>query len=285
MRLADVIRHIQQQNGKAIPYFRVTPQLAEEILANNWEHNRGMRRHRVPRIEHDMRCNKWLKTGDPIRVDKFGTLIDGQHRLQAIVNTGITVEMAITIVGKDDYVAIDQSMPRRSSDVLRAEGVTNPLLASAVAMAMVRRGRDGSASGTWSHARISEYYRRNSDAIEWTIQMFGMSIYRRADMLGAVVLCVGQYGRGVMTRFCQSLVDNQFMGKSDPPNVLARWSMKLKLEGKVAARKELFDKTCYVIKAYLEGRKITSLLSITGQGLDRLLGGDIAVAIEGEGGK
>ena len=61
-------------------------------------------------------------TGDPIRFSKTGKMIDGQHRLQAILNSGISVQCVVMRDLADDiFDVLDSGKPRGKVDVLFIE--------------------------------------------------------------------------------------------------------------------------------------------------------------------
>lgn len=71
----------------------VTPEQAQKLLDSNKDRNRTLRAARVARYAADMRKDKWRITGETIRLDEKGLLLNGQHRLEAIVRSGVTVPM------------------------------------------------------------------------------------------------------------------------------------------------------------------------------------------------
>ena len=67
----------------------VTPQRAVQLLATNHE---GQRRIAVPTVNKyaaDMKRGTWQFAGDPVRLDIDGHIVDGQHRLYAIVEAEV----------------------------------------------------------------------------------------------------------------------------------------------------------------------------------------------------
>ena len=66
----------------------VTPEVASQYLRANIV-NRKLRPTVVKRYEEEMRQNSWTLTSDAIAFDEDGNLIQGQHRLNAVVKTGL----------------------------------------------------------------------------------------------------------------------------------------------------------------------------------------------------
>lgn len=72
----------------------VTPEMAAEMLAKN-THNRRLNPQRVSEYARDMVAGKWPYNGESIKVTHDGTIVDGQHRLEAIVLSGVTIETEV----------------------------------------------------------------------------------------------------------------------------------------------------------------------------------------------
>ena len=73
----------------------VTPKKAGEWLRNNFV-NRPVKQDVIEAYARDMRNGKWKTTHQGIAFNDQDQLIDGQHRLMAIVASGITVKMMVT---------------------------------------------------------------------------------------------------------------------------------------------------------------------------------------------
>lgn len=84
---------------------KISPKEAEMLL---FEHNpynyRKINFSTVKIYAKDMKDGNWKENGETIKFDFNGNLIDGQHRLQAIVESGITIELII-VEGLDPNVA------------------------------------------------------------------------------------------------------------------------------------------------------------------------------------
>ena len=109
-------------------YFRdVTPQLASSILAEHNTKNRKVLRSHVAALAKNMEEGTWYFNGDTIRFDNDGVLIDGQHRLMAIVKSGCTIP-CLFVVGLEPNVikCIDIEMkPRNLKNLLEMDFVKN----------------------------------------------------------------------------------------------------------------------------------------------------------------
>src|SRR5437870_5147015 len=90
----------------------VGPELATRWLEGN-VHNRKLREDVVARYARDMKAGRWLLTHEPIAFNKNGdTLVDGQHRLWAVVESGATVAPVLTVIARAFYTAERERLTR-----------------------------------------------------------------------------------------------------------------------------------------------------------------------------
>lgn len=103
-----------------ITKMKVTPEMATKWLENNGS-NRPLRKSLVDYIVKEFAQGKWSLTHQGIAIAKNGVLLDGQHRLYAIVQSGLTVEMWVaTDVPFDSALnfPVDNGQKRTISDVM-----------------------------------------------------------------------------------------------------------------------------------------------------------------------
>lgn len=120
-----------------VEIIQVSPEQASEWLLTRNSRNRAMRHNDIARYARDMQAGRWLFTGEGIKFDWDGVLLDGQNRLQAIFNTGITVPLAVfTNLDPTAQEVMDSGRGRKVKDQFDLRGEKN---ATALA-AIVRRG-------------------------------------------------------------------------------------------------------------------------------------------------
>lgn len=114
----------------------ITPQLAGEWLERNL-HNRRFVKQNYNTCLAQIQSGQWKLNGEPIIFAKDGRLLDGQHRLTAIRDSGITIRSYV-IFDIDDsvFATIDTGRVRKGSDVLSMAGHMNCTKAAAVAKAL-----------------------------------------------------------------------------------------------------------------------------------------------------
>lgn len=101
----------------------VTPKMAADLLASNTI-NRNMRTLRVNRYANDMKAGAWHIGNDAIAIATDGTLLNGQHRLSAVVQSGVAVDMLILRnAAKESMSAMDTGAVRTSADYFGKAGL------------------------------------------------------------------------------------------------------------------------------------------------------------------
>lgn len=101
-----------------IEVVEMTPERAGRLLSKNTR-NRKIRPFHAKNLARQMSQGLWRQDGSPIRVSSDGVLLDGQHRLLAIIESGITVQVVlVTGLGNETMAVIDTGAVRSFADVL-----------------------------------------------------------------------------------------------------------------------------------------------------------------------
>lgn len=116
----------------------VTPEQASQWLERN-THNRKLRTHQVAAMVRDIQEGRWQWNGDSIKFADDGTLLDGQHRLHAIVESGQPVlTLVVSGLAKTTQATMDTGTKRSGADVLKLNGEKNyTVLAAALRSAIL----------------------------------------------------------------------------------------------------------------------------------------------------
>lgn len=103
----------------------VTPEIARTWLAT-MARNRRPRRAVVARYAEDIRAGRWRRTHQGLAFNTEGCLIDGQHRLLAVIAAGSSVRMLVTW-GVEEHAmdGIDVGAGRDGRDVAVIVGATD----------------------------------------------------------------------------------------------------------------------------------------------------------------
>lgn len=115
----------------------IEPAQAEAWLGLN-KRNRNARKAYVSALADVIRRGEWKLNGDAIRFSKDGDLLDGQHRLRAIVEAGIPVR-SVVVAGLDPEAqdTMDRGTKRSIGDIFTIHGITE--------------GKTMAAASSWLH--------------------------------------------------------------------------------------------------------------------------------------
>lgn len=103
----------------------ITPEIAERMLERNIG-NRAPNRGCVLKYSRDMLRGAWRMTGDTIKFDTDGLLVDGQNRLSAVVESGATISfLVVRGLEPDARKSTDIGAPRTMAHILNFEGEKN----------------------------------------------------------------------------------------------------------------------------------------------------------------
>lgn len=93
-----------------------TPEIAASYMKNNTM-NRPISERRVRDYQEAMRRNEWSLNGETVKFAADGTLLDGQHRLLAIIRSGLAQQMLVVSgLHKDNFHTIDRGKARSIAD-------------------------------------------------------------------------------------------------------------------------------------------------------------------------
>lgn len=115
---------------------QITPSMAEEWLKMNsvgGHTNRKFRSTHANTFAAEMRAGQWRLTHQGIAFGTTGRLIDGQHRLTAVIESQTTQPMLVFInAPEDNFDNFDRGASRNLADILRKDASLTALATSIV---------------------------------------------------------------------------------------------------------------------------------------------------------
>ena len=165
-----------QHDGVISQWMEITPAVAKAWLENNFA-NRPLTRDTVKAYALDMKNGKWLRTHQGIAFNDLDELIDGQHRLSAVVSAGVPVVMMVTFglpaktgEGLTTMDCVDRGKPRSVSDQLKIQhGMKDAPLVAAITAAIAMLCND-ERTRRLSVAQTLEIYSLFESAIHFVIK-------------------------------------------------------------------------------------------------------------------
>lgn len=124
------------ETGPRMYVATVTPALAAQWLLLNTV-NRPLSQSRVKQYVADMVNGRWFLDGNPIkfaRTEAGLRLLDGQHRLQAVIDAGIAVQFTIVEgIDAEAMTVMDTGMARTPGNALALQGIPNGKVVAGIA--------------------------------------------------------------------------------------------------------------------------------------------------------
>jgi hypothetical protein len=249
----------------------ITPPIASEYLKKN-NCNRSLRKSTIVRYARDMASDNWDTTHQGIAFDRKGNLMDGQHRLHAIILSGVTVRMHVTR-GVDPRAnnGVDQGINRSTIDILHYQGIHVDYLSVGMVRWMmydIAKGRETVGMGTRAERII--FYKEHQEAISFVLSLFqkgqplprtrissvlaafGRAYYHTKNKMklehAAEIMITGYAGQDETERWLINLRNNLLYLKSIAGEVI---------------RMEIFAKAERALYGYLNGLEVSKTLTPT----------------------
>lgn len=238
---------------------KISPNQAFIWLDQNNTINRRIRLSLVDKYARDMTNGKWVTTGDPISFDWENVLLEGQHRLSAVVKSGMTIEFTI-VRGLDPKSRMVHGIgaARRPADILKILGwQTNNSLVAIVRSIMNGHNKRASIP------EIVDAYETHHEAAEITLAMFP-SIKKRI-VISPVTGPIARAWYSQDYTKLQTFADILYNGladrrrKGDASVILLRdYLLQVPSRGENLTR-EIYGLTETSLSAFLSNQKLTTL--------------------------
>lgn len=249
----------------------IGPEEAATLLKLN-HNNRKRNQNTVIRYASDMAAGRWRNVGDPIRFN--GTrLFDGQHRLAAIVMSGVQLEMyVIDGLTEDDMSVIDTGKPRSLNDTLQWAGAKNVSVTAGVTRRLCGLSNGYSLRDTGLLARMSkseqlEFYEANADIIEWAA-LCGVRLNSRlgngkiAWATGIGYLAMNGAPLASIEAFVTAMCEGVGLTSTSPILSFRRWATEVVVQRKKLRHDELLIATVKAYNAWRNGAEL-KLIKVT----------------------
>ena len=148
---------------------KVTPELAKEWLKSNHK-NRNVSEKRVIAYAKEMKRGAWREdTYEFIKMTKNGRVLDGQHRLHAVIMAGVPISFhVVSDVPEDVHSVLDTGKSRTASDVFSIEGIPNATNTTAIMQKYFLLSSKKSIAGASmitkkSNSQLLSIYRENPE--------------------------------------------------------------------------------------------------------------------------
>jgi hypothetical protein len=167
----------------------VTPSAAKALLNEN-KYNRRVNQRKVDLYTREMRAGRWRLSNDMICISTDGQLLNGQHRLLAVVASGVTIRAYVAYA-----VPVADALPM-DSGTLRSEGAKRNMFFGAengkneVAIARAIAGLAiGDSRFVFSTSELNEIIEENREEIAWAAKVL-CGGKKRKGLTATVIGCL-----------------------------------------------------------------------------------------------
>lgn len=229
----------------------ITPAMAQDILDSSNVNNRVVSKARVNKYAGLMTEGKWMTTHQGICISDKGRLIDGQHRLLAIIKSNKTIDLCLTTGIKDEaFGEID--IPGGHRDAGDRLGIDKRVAAIITRACSINKDK-------WSSPTLDELklmYSKIGEKAEKLIAEHGASsvYFSTAEIKLAAVLCAindenDQYAFGLYGALVRSDIESL-------NGIGSKW-MKMHIVGqtKKLSQEENLSLGCFAFSKQNSGRR------------------------------
>ena len=243
---------------------KLTPPLAESWLEQN-TFNRKVSRHTVSRYAHDMKSGAWTLNHQGIAFDENGVLVDGQHRLMAVIESGAEVDMMVTWGAS--RVGIDELRVRSVSDVIKFGGLSDWIerkhLESAKQMMLLMSPPGLYANHRPSTQQMVDFANKNKAAIQFSEQQFQTHVkgVSTAGSRAVVATAFYHFDRRDLEEFCETLYSGVVTSPERSAAIRAREAaIAGGFSGGGSARQKMAWRMARAVKAFCEKQPLSKLM-------------------------
>jgi hypothetical protein len=233
----------------------VGPDLAKEWLEGSAP-NRALSLRAVDRYADDMRAGRWLMNGQPVIFNREGALIDGRHRLSAILLAGVEVTLLVVRgVEQAAFTTMDSGRSRSIGDVLSIQGHKNTNVLSAVSRIVWNYCAGVSLRYQAPRAVLLELARDHpklDDVIANVANKTGkMGSVVPVTQTSAVLALAGESGRweGEMAAFLDGAINGEGLFKGDPRLALRNWIIRARQDSRPGAQGRYLGESGFAVVA------------------------------------
>jgi len=245
----------------------ITPAVAKKMLDGNMN-NRKLRKFRVAQYADAMRRGMWDIQNDAITISQSGKLLNGQHRLTAIVEADQACQcLVLRGVDESAYAVIDSGLARTVNDSLHAAGLglnsthMSPMAKTLIAMDAGLSIYDTNALALVQRRDVVEYVEANNEMLTWALHLA-----RRVDLaVGGIrhawgvfaMLAAQKHSREKVEEFVTLVIDGVGLKPGDSPLALRNWISRQRGSWHRAASKNNIAIYITSFNRWLTGEKVS----------------------------
>jgi hypothetical protein len=230
----------------------VTPEMAKQwLLKNNF--NRPLKPKLVDNYVRQIEAGNWRRTHQGIAFDEEGVVLDGQHRLHAIIRTGQSLPMLIFLnENQSAHESIDGGKPRTLLDVVRLELLDDTIKGKHISVLKeMWAGRYCKSQNHLSATEVINIYRRHHQAVRFAVDMLENNVVNNTTLIAVVARASHTVPKEKVLEFCNILRT----GTGEHPSAklvleFRAWLLRLR-DRQEATRREIYKRAETVLLAFV----------------------------------
>lgn len=236
---------------------KVTPDMASKWLQKN-PNNRSISKWVVQNYARQMAEGKWMLNGEAIMFDSKGNLLNGQHRLEALVMANVTVPMAVGR-GFPESVkdTFDQHRKRNAGDVLMMHGIHSGNQVASITRLLDRWDKGvrnntlmGAGQFNMTPAEILEYLAKDDLVMESVTAFYNArspELNVSGRVFGGLYVLTHRIDYAAADDFFLKLETGEMLKKGDPALALRRYwiNVSASSQGQRVGRKFTLSMACF----------------------------------------
>lgn len=253
-------------NGFSCDIETITPEVAKQWLERNVQ-NRPVSEAHCRSLAKDMKEGNWSVCGNTIVFSNHGDLIDGQHRLYAVVKSGCCIESPVMrgISDENAFSHIDQVKKRTAADVIATVGKDRSTTRAAATKLIYQMVK----SPDMTHFRLSNQRIPNKAIFDFEQSLTEMneavesasifSKYTVKSIVAATMVVLIRIDENLARKFFTRLREGIFQNQDDP---LFRLRDALLMKPNPGLQKEVLVDMALIFKAWnldLQGKTIKAM--------------------------
>ena len=238
-------------NQQNVTVQEITPAMAQRYLEQSRE-NRPLSVRTVRELSQAIHNDEWQLNGEAIKFDEHGNLIDGQHRMNAIIQSNRSIKTYVCRnLPSDSFKTIDTGKKRNNADTLGLLGFSNPtVLAATCRFVLNFQVNQLKSNEIVTNIRMEQFINDNPDI------MTSVDFVKTVKAEGLVPLSIAGGLHFLMNKcdedeaelFFRDLAKGSMLAASDPVFLLRE--KMLHYRGRVGAKLTRRDISALLIKAW-----------------------------------
>lgn len=247
----------------------VHPDQALGWLESANTNNRKVSYRYVQRLARDMTEGRWRLTHAGIAFSPEGTLLDGQHRLWAIVTANVPIRLFVwRNVDPQAMMAIDSGKARSMADILNIAGQNGQVDHHDLATLRAMLGGFGDPPAL-SPAEMSEALRVHQDAIDFALTHLPTVNSARgvntAPTRAVIARAYYHLDHAALRDFCRKLTSGVVTCDEEAVVVLLRQHLQLIRGNAYSHRMQRYGKVQRALSAWIKGENPSRLYPTTAE--------------------